>query len=195
MNNCWNDVVLMTCWAQNKLNFVGWKSYPFPSQPCTFCPNHSKFHILFCFSCACLARPSSQSRKPLSGTLFQCICVFRYSFVCLIRRTPCQHSMTLQSQPTTLISLFSSSEHIWYAGRLLDWKNCLDLCYRWELNPRLPMWMVNILSTRPSLPQKIVICNDILLELPCQQRYFNPMMMSGLFYPALWMGQIQSNGV
>ena len=67
--------------------------------------------------------------------------------------------MTLQSPTATLIPLFCSSEltGCGYPG-LLDRKNCLDMCPRWESNPRLPACKASTLSTRPGSPLNKALC-------------------------------------
>ena len=67
--------------------------------------------------------------------------------------------MTLQSPTATLIPLFSSSEltGCGYPG-LLDRKSRLDMCPRWESNPRLPACKASTLSTRPGSPLETWLC-------------------------------------
>ena len=73
-------------------------------------------------------------------------------------------------QPTTvigiLIPLFSSSEltGCGYPG-LLDRKNRLDMCRRWESNPRLPACKASTLSTRPGSPLEISTCPLVMLYI------------------------------
>ena len=83
-------------------------------------------------------------RRASVCVVFVVFCVHMHSFPGLIRRTP----VTLQSPTATLIPLFSSSE----LTGLLDRKNRLDMCPRWESNPRLPVCKASTLSTRPGSP-------------------------------------------
>ena len=82
--------------------------------------------------------------------VFVVFCVHMHSFAGLIRRM-------LQSPTAYLIPLFSSSEltGCGYPG-LLDRKNRLDVCPRWESNSRLPACKASTLSTRPGSP----LCSD-----------------------------------
>ena len=80
-------------------------------------------------------------------------CVYMYSFAGLMRRTPAPTFSDTAIADRTLIPLFSSSEltGCGYPG-LLDRKNRLDMCPRWESNLRLPACKVSTLSTRPGSP-------------------------------------------
>ena len=97
---------------------------------------------------------ASHTRRRASVlVVFVVFCVHMHRFAGLIRRTPPQRSVTLQSPTAILIPLFSSSEltGCGYPG-LLDRKNRSDMCPRWEWNPQLPACKASTLSTRPGSP-------------------------------------------
>ena len=85
--------------------------------------------------------------------MFVVFCVNMYSFAGLMKRTPPPTFSDTAITDRTLIPLFSSSEltGCGYPG-LLDRKNRLDMCPRWESNLRLPACKVSTLSTRPGSP-------------------------------------------
>ena len=94
--------------------------------------------------------------------------------------------MTLQSPTATLIPLFSSSELTGcrYPG-LLDRKNRLDMCPRWESNPGLPACKASTLSTRPgSLLAVYYVHSIVILYMYCQY-YSRCIDRPSLFYTIL----------
>ena len=96
--------------------------------------------------------------------VFVVFCVHMHSFAGLIRRTPPPTFSELQSPTATLIPLFSSSE-LTGCGYpdLFDRKNRLDMCPRWESNPRLSACKASTLSTRPgSSPNTFCILQNLL---------------------------------
>ena len=85
--------------------------------------------------------------------VFVVFCVHMHCFVGLIRRTPpptfSDTAITDRHSDTTI-----SSSELTGCGcpGLLDRKNRLDMCPRWESNPRLPPCKASTLSTRPGSP-------------------------------------------
>ena len=86
--------------------------------------------------------------------VFVVFCVHMHSFAGLIRRTPpptfSDTAITDRHSDTTIFQLTGCG----YPG-LLDRKNGLDMCPRWESNPRLLACKASTLSTRPGSPLKI----------------------------------------
>ena len=85
--------------------------------------------------------------------VFVVFCVHMYSYVGLIRQTPppkfSDTAITDRHSDTTIFQLRAHWVQIsWSIGS----EKSLDMCPRWESNPRLPACKASTLSTRPDSP-------------------------------------------
>ena len=93
-------------------------------------------------------------------TIFQ-LRAHMHSFAGLMRRAPpptfSDTAITDGHSDTTIFQLTECGYH-----GLLDRKNRLDMCPRWESNPRLPSCKASTLSTRPGSPLKMNLTIELI---------------------------------
>ena len=85
--------------------------------------------------------------------VFVVLCMHMYSFAGLIRRTPppmfSDTAITNRHSDSTISQL--RAHWVWISWSIESEKS-LDMCPRWESNPRLPVCKASTLSTRPGSP-------------------------------------------